>query len=269
MRCWHELTRVKVSHLSEEALAALDEAYIQSIQPKKQMIKPAATVTPAPAAAVVPRLSPDEEARRNRIDRIEDMVRKGKVEVLKPLFEKYPADFTPTLLGEAASAGQEEMLRYLLLDVKLDPTTSLEGNKRAYDLSSSKGVRNTFRRIAYDNPTLFDWAAAHVPSGLSEEAEAAQEKKKADRRKGMREKLKERAAARAVEEEDPLEAETELDTNPAVKIPAPTGRTGPQRLGGAASVAGLAGMSADMRAQIERERRARAAEARFKTAPAS
>ena len=258
-----------MSHLSEEALAALDEAYIQSIQPKKQIIKPAATPAPVPSAPAAPKLSPEEEARRNRIDRIEDIVRKGKVEVLKSLFEKYPADFTSSLLGEAASAGQEDMLRYLLLEVKLDPTTPLEGNRRAYDLSSSKGMRNTFRRIAYDNPTLLDWSAARVPSGLSEEAEAAQEKKKADRRKGMREKLKERAASRAVEEEDPLEAELELDTNPAVKIPAPTGRTGPQKLGGAAGVAGLAGMSADMRAQIERERRARAAEARFKTAPAS
>ena len=244
----------------------MDEEYIQSLQPKRQPPKATPAPTPAPAQPAAPRLSPEEEARQARLKRIDEMIRKGKLETLKPLVEKYPSDFDVTQLAAAASTGQEDIVRYLLLDVKVDPTVAVDNGKRAYDLSSTKGVRNVFRRVAHDNPDLFDWTAAKVPSGLSEEAEAAQEKKKTDRRKGLREKMKERAAARGDSEQ--LEMEQELDTKPSVHIPAPTNRTGPQRLGGAAGVAGLAGMSQEMRQQIERERRARAAEARFKTTPA-
>ena len=265
LRCWHELTRVKVSHLSEEALSAMDEEYIQSLQPKRQPPKVVPAPAPAPAQPAVPKLSPEEEARQSRLKRIDEMIRKGRLETLKPMVEKYPADFDVSQLAAAASSGQEDIVRYLLLDAKIDPAGADDNGKRAYDLSSTKGVRNVFRRVAHDNPDLFDWTAAKVPSGLSEEAEAAQEKKKSDRRKGLREKMKERAVARG--EPEPLEMEQELDTKPAVQIPAPTNRTGPQRLGGAAGVAGLSGMSQEMRQQIERERRARAAEARSKTAP--
>lgn len=219
--------------------------------------------TPAPVAApapVVPKQSPEEEAKQARLKRIDEMIRKGRLEALRPMWEKYASDFTPLHLSTAASSGQEEVLRFLLVEAKLDPTIAVEG-KIPYDVSSTKGVRNTFRRVAYDNPTMFDWTAAHVPSGLSEEAEAAQNQKKADRRKGMREKLKERAATRQVEEEEVVVAPT-----PVAQLPPTNG--GPQRLGGAAGVAGLGGMSSEMRAQIERERRARAAEARFKTTSA-
>lgn len=261
MRCWHELTRVKISHLSAETLAALDEEYIASLQPKTKPIKPTPQpIAPAPVAA--PKLSAEEEAKIARTKRIDEMVRKGRVEALKPMYEKYPAEIDSTLLGVAASSSQEEMIRYLILEAKVDPTVTLDNGKKAYELASTKGARNMFRRVAYDNPSLWDWTAARVPSGLSEEAEAAQNQKKADRRKGMREKLKERAAARAVEEE---EKEPE-PVQPAV--PASSG-SGPQKLGGAGGAAGLAGLSAEMRQQIERERRARAAEARFKTAPAA
>lgn len=176
------------------------------------------------------------------------------------MWEKHSGDFGALHLATASSSGQEDILRFLLLEAKLDPTATVDG-KRPYDLASTKGIRNAFRRVAYDNPAMWDWSAARVPSGLSEEAEAAQNQKKADRRRGMREKLKERAASRPVEEEEVVQ--------PVVQQPMPTNNGGPQKLGGGGGAASLAGLSGDMRAQIERERRARAAEARFKATPAS
>ncbi|CAK9781268.1 hypothetical protein CC85DRAFT_286070 [Cutaneotrichosporon oleaginosum] len=263
LRCWHELTRVKVSHLSAEALAAQDEAYIASLQPKKQAIaKPVPAPTPAPAP--VPKLSPEEEARQDRAKRLEDMVRKGRVDAVRTFSMRYPSEVTPATLGLAAMTAQEEVLRFLLLEAKLDPTTPLEGGKRAYDMAPSKNVRNVFRRIAFDHPTLWDWQAAHVPSGLSEEAEAGQGAKKAERRRGLREKMKERERARAEAEPEP---EPEAPPLPSSFASLGVPSSGPQKLGGRLDASsGLAGLSPEMRAQIERERRARAAEARFKRA---
>lgn len=258
LRCWHELTRVKISHLSEEALAAQDEAYIASLQPKKQAVaKPAPVVAPTPS---VPKLSPEEEAAADRQRRLVDMVQKGRLDALRSFLQRYPTT-DPSLLGIAASSGQEEIVRHLLTS-GFDPTSSIDG-KKAYDMASTKGVRNVFRRVAFDEPSKWDWKAAHVPSGLSEVAEAEQGAKKSERRRGMREKMKERAAARS-EVQSEAEVEEKEKSEEKASGFASLGLPGPQKLGGRGGEGGLAGLSPEMRMQIERERRARAAEARFK-----
>ncbi|WVQ79107.1 hypothetical protein IAT38_001201 [Cryptococcus sp. DSM 104549] len=273
LRCWHELTRVKISHFTADALQAQDDAYIASLLPKKQT-KATPVVTPQPAATPVPRLSSEEEARIDRRRRLEEMIRKGRVDSLRPFLEKHRAEFTSSpvaeseLLALAASSSQEEVLRFLLEDARLDPAAPLpsDPSKRAYDTAPTKPLRNVFRRIAHAHPDWWDWAGqAHVPSGLSEEQEQEQKGKKAERRKGLKDKLKEREKARAeaAEKEEEEEREREKEER-KVQAATPSGVKGPQKLGGkAAGADGLAGLSAEMRMQIERERRARAAEARF------
>lgn len=262
MRCWQELSRVKVSHLTADALQAQDEAYIASLQPKRQVVKPQAptpVVAPVPAA---PKLSPEEEAKLDRQRRLTDMIKKGRLDSLRPFVAKYPDEITSSALATASSAAQEEVLAYLLEDVKLDPTESVEGRK-PYDHSSSKGTRNVYRRLAFKQPELWDWKEAHVPSGLSEEKEEEENKKKADRRKGLKEKLKERDRQRAEAEEEE-EKKRAAEAPPPEPVSTGTGRTGPQKLGGKIGGEGnLAGMTPEMRMRVERERRARAAEARF------
>jgi len=127
-------------------------------------------------------------------------------------------------------------------------------------LFRSKPVRNVFRRLAHKQPDLWDWKEAHVPSGLSEEKEEEENKKKAERRKGLREKMREKEKARAAVEE-----EEEVPEPVQAAVPTPSGNGGgPQKLGGRIGGEGnLAGMTPEMRMKIERERRARAAEARF------
>lgn len=269
LRCWHELTKLKISHLSEEALQAQDDAYMASLQPKKQAVaaKPA-TPAPAPAPAA-PKLSPEEEAKLDRQRRLADMIKKGRLDALRSFVEKYRSEVTSAALGQAAADGQEDIVRYLLTDEKLDPAEPIDGNKRAYDMAQTKGVRNVFRRVAYANPTMWDWQAAHVPSGLSEEAAAEQGAKKAERRRGLRDKMREKEKARAEavaeeEEREKAEAAAQVAAQPkgafgGLGLPS----SGPQKLGGRGAEGGLAGLSPEMRMQIERERRARAAEARF------
>lgn len=267
LRCWHELTRVKISHLTTDALQAQDEAYIASLQPKRAVIKPQA---PAPAASTpapaVPKISPEEEAKLDRQRRLTDMVKKGRLDSLRPFIAKYPDEIRPSILALAASSGQEEVLAYLLEDVRLDPTISVDGRK-PYDHASSKECRNIFRRLAFKLPEMWDWKAAHVPSGLSEEKEQEEDRKKAERRKGLKEKMREREKVRAeaaAEEEAKRPAPVEQVSTPA-PVSGSMGGGGPQKLGGRIGGEGnLAGMTPEMRMKVERERRARAAEARFK-----
>jgi hypothetical protein len=206
-----------------------------------------------------PKLSTEEEALLDRQRRLAEMIRKGRLDALKPFVEKYRTEINSESLGLAASSDQEDVLRYLLEEVRLDPTIPIEGSRRAYDLSATKGIRNVFRRTAYNHPDWYDWQEARVPSGLSEEMEAEQDRKKNERRKGLKEKMKEREKARA-------EALPEKEDEPAPVAPAaPVSRDGPQKLGGKIGGEGnLSGMTPEMRMRVERERRARAAEARFK-----
>lgn len=105
-----------------------------------------------------------------------------------------------------------------------------------------------------------------MPSGLSAEMEEEQDKKKTERRKGLKEKMREREARKPDIESSPAPEPRRL----AVPTTLGTAKTGPQRLGGGADGysaraggEGLNGLSPEVRARIERERRARAAEARM------
>ncbi|KAF9045715.1 hypothetical protein BDZ89DRAFT_979558 [Hymenopellis radicata] len=283
-RCLNELTKVKVSHLTEDALRAQDEAYIASL-PKPRPV-PAAAPKPQPEREKAPKLSKEEEALRDKWDRLLDMVRKGRVEPLKSFWEKqgesmggidvripeWAGERWDTLLQLASHCDQEEMVQWLL-DSRADPTVSVsphEGDSQeqsksdrrtAYDLAHNRSVRDVFRRAAGDHPDWWDWfGAARIPSALSREMEDDREEKKKVRKKGLKERLKER------EVKSKERASSAPSPEPSIPSPPPVqSLSGPQKLGGSSGAAeGVMGLTPEMRAKIERERRARAAEARLK-----
>jgi len=288
-RCFNELTRVKVSHLSAEALAALDAEYSASIKPK-----PIVVPVPGPskpATAQIPKLSAEEEARRDRWERVIDMARKGRLEALSCFVERHASESdpdwcedlpnwmdsstlrsTPTLLHVASAADQTEVVRWLLFDRHADPTKNGSDPPRtAYEVAGARSTRNVFRRCMAERPEVWDWSgAARVPSALTEEQEAEQKAKGTERknklRSKMREKEKERAdAQKSVEEAEAKQKDEEEQRRKKALADAPS-RGGPQKLGGAnANVnnTGMAGLTEEQRMRIERERRARAAEARL------
>lgn len=193
-----------------------------------------------------------------------------------------------TLLVYAVRRGQEDAVRWLLEDARADPTLPVQrtdapapaedddgddegapvagGTRRAaYDYARARGVRNVFRRCAAEHSEWWDWlgageGGARVPSVLSREMEEEREGKKKVRRRGLKDKIREREAAQK-------EREVEL---PAAEPPKPEVRRkepseGPRKLGGAAGASeSVMGLTPEMRAKVERERRARAAEARMK-----
>lgn len=301
-RCLVELTKVKVSHLTEDALRAQDETFLASL-PKSKLIP--TVVPPELDKPKLPTLSKEEEALREKWSRLLDMVSKGRLEALKAFWDRespsigsidtqipaWTEERRATLLQIAAQAGHEDMMCWLLEEAHADPTIPVpktligeveeenDGHKSdasngpitlptgyrgtAYDLARTKSVRDVFRRCAAAHPDWWDWfGAAHVPSGLSKQMEDDREEKKKVRRKGLKDRVKEREAKER-------EKEKETTLMPPVEDPSVQQKPKPlsmsNRLGGRAGAGeGIAGLTPDMRAKVERERRARAAEARLK-----
>jgi hypothetical protein len=281
IRCLGELTRVKVSHFTEENLREQDEAFLASLPKPKPLPSAASTASPKMPKVEAPKLTKEQEALKEKWRRTLEMVRRGRLDALKSFWdregesiggvdarvpdwaEKDDAGFT--LLQAAASAGQEEVVEWLLEGLGADPTLPIDEqtdaaktNRVAYDLASSKGVRDVFRRVAGIMPNRWDWlGVGHVPSVLTKEMEAEQDQKKKVRRKGLKEKMKEREE----KEKEAVEEDPEPAPAPVLRA-APSG--GPQKLGGNKVIGGSEGLTPEMRMKIERERRARAIEARLK-----
>ena len=244
---------------------------------------------------MVPRFSKEEAARLEKWNRLVEMVTKGRVEPFKALWEREGEalggidarvpELEATLLHLSAQAGQTEMTHILLEDFHADPTIGVvygeqeeidaedsdtsdapqpvpaASKRAAYDLARTREVRNVFRRCAASHPDWWDWlGAGRVPSTLSRDMEEEREERKKNRRKGLKDKIRERQAR---QESTPTPA-TEPAPIPVVKAKDAKAE-GSRRLGGGTGGQdALAGLSAEMRVKVERERRARAAEARLK-----
>ena len=93
--------------------------------------------------------------------------------------------------------------------------------------------------------------------------EEERDEKKKTRRKGLKDKIKEREAKERDRSKTPPPVEVEeVRRQPAQASAA----SGAQKLGGKSGAGdAVAGLTPEMRARLERERRARAAEARLKT----
>lgn len=298
MRCLQELTRPKLTRFTEEELREQDEAYLASL-PKPKPV-PVVTQSEEKEKLKVVKLSKEDEILHDKWNRVLEMVTKGRLEPLKAFLERDDPSFggvnaqIPEWAGEKRSTilqlavvhGQEEMIRWLLTEGKADPTIPVasrsneaeenedppsdtsetavarpKGSRRvAYDLARTKAVRDIFRQCAGLHPDTWDWlGAGHVPSVYNQEKEEEKDEKKKVRRKGLKDRVKEREAKE--KEKQPLEAPVEV--KPVVRESVPS--TGPRRLGGQSGAAdGIAGLTPEMRMKVERERRARAAEARLK-----
>ena len=295
LRCLMELTKVKITHFTEAELKAQDEAYLASL-PKPKPIPVPVQPKEKPVQPQLPKLTKEEEALKEKWGRVLEMVSKGRLEPLKPFWEKEYANLVggggegvdirvPKVAGEhegqtalqvAASSGQENVVQWLLEEEGADPTIDVPSEsstldpdgttpikrRTAYDLASTKEVRNVFRRCAGSHPDKWDWfGAGKVPSALTADQEEQRDEKKKVRRKGLKDKIKEREARQSAASEE--EPEPEVETKMVGALPEE--KTGPRKLGGVTGDNNaVLGLTAEMRARLERERRARAAEARMK-----
>lgn len=288
-----ELTKVKITRFTEAELKAQDEAFFASLPKPKPVPAP---VQPKEKPVQLPKLTKEEEALKEKWARVLEMVSKGRLEPLKAFWEKEHANLVggggngvniriPGVVGEyhgqtilqvAASLGQEEVVRWLLDEKDADPTVEVPSEssvidpddvapskrRAAYDLASTREVRNVFRRCAGSHPDKWDWfGAGRIPSALTADQEEQRDEKKKVRRKGLKDKIKEREARQPASPEP--EPEPEVETKMVGTFQEE--KTGPRKLGGTAGDnTAVLGLTPEMRAKLERERRARAAEARMK-----
>lgn len=298
------LTRPQISHFTEEELRAQDDAYLASLpkpKPAPAVVQPAAPEKPKQLKlSKEEELLRDkwnrllEMVHKGRLEPLKAFLQREDA-VIGGVNAKVP-DWTgeraASILQVAVQSGHEEMVQWLLEEARADPTipvplqvksadienTNDAGNKSdasdgtpalpsgsrkmAYDLSRTKPIRDIFRRCAAAHPDWWDWfGAAHLPSALSLEMEEERDEKKKVRRKGLKDRVKEREAR---EKDKPVEPP--IDLKPPLKnIPPSTSTSASRRLGGGSGAAeGVVGLTPEMRAKVERERRARAAEARMK-----
>ncbi|SNX86463.1 related to VMS1 - component of a Cdc48p-complex involved in protein quality control [Melanopsichium pennsylvanicum] len=200
-----------------------------------------------------------------------------------------------TILQLAAEAGSEGVTRYLLEEKHADPTLATErlgelrrrfsspsapqeeagevAHRTAYDLCSTKEVRNVFRRMMAEHPERCDWGTmtvggARVPSALTEEMQDTHASKQKDRRAAMREKARERANKAAEKEAaKPPQPEEEVKVEQQKSSHQTTNRLGGTNVAPRALLQQRdeqQGLKPEIRARIEREKRARAAEERMK-----
>lgn len=314
LRCFLELTRVKVAHLTPEELAAQDDAHREAMaRALRASDAQQHSVKPQPARPERQNTSAQHDARvRERWERLVTMVRRGKLDALANFVQQHAhlleeamqaedaeayADaklvdaplplwwrqseartgaVPTTLLQLAAISGQADVVHYLLVEQRADPTLPVLGStthRTAYDLCPSKATRAVFRRLMAEQPTWWAWdemgpGGARVPSALTAEMADAQASKARNRRTAMREKIREREAKQQAAEADAkAKAEKEAEAKKEAEASAKSSTLGHlwQRLGGRTTApSDDSSLSDDMRRRIEREKRARAAEARMR-----
>jgi hypothetical protein len=259
LRAFQELTRLKLTRREQQSVNRQDQPSTkpQTHKPQPEKVK----------------LSREDEEALLHTTQVQGLVRRSKVpgvllylqkNSLSPNFLFFPPmehRHAPTMLHLAASTNSTALVSALLMKVGADPTISNPDGKTAYDLAGDKRTRDAFRIARHDlGEAAFDWAAAHVPSGISHteaEARAQQERnqegrQEMERRKADLEQIRQQEEAASVQR-------TENKYGGGKTLVSQPEKTGVDRREEEAR-----GLTPELRMKLERERRARAAENRLR-----
>ncbi|KAI1124213.1 hypothetical protein F5Y10DRAFT_285285 [Nemania abortiva] len=259
MRSFIELTRLKVREI--------DPA--QAIKPVQESSTKTAAAKPAKPAP--PKLTEEEETAQLHTSQLQAFIRRSKLPALlsylksndlQPDFRFWPADsqqnhHAPTPLHLAASQNSAPLVSGLLLKAGADPTLQSSEGKTPFDLAGDRATRDAFR-VARDElgEAAWDWDAAHVPAALKRaDAERREERERAEAER----KEAERRAAEEVRlrREGPKAGDAKTSKRSVLDAGVP--RSAQDRREEEAR-----GLTPEQRMKLDRERRARAAEERFK-----
>ena len=270
MRAFVELTRVKISQVNEEALAAAAELEQKSASSTKPPATPQGKSNPQPKP------SKQEEEAALHTSQLQALIRRSKVAAILSYLttNSLSADFpfyppatqqfhhAPTPLHLAASINSPSVVLALLTKAGADPTLLNGEGHPPFDLAGDRSTRDTFRVARAElGEQRWDWRTAHCPVALSK-AEAAL---RAERERNETER----------EEQERRRAETErLKREAAILEKADVeGRKGPkkglglgfgEKTGAERREEEARGLTPEVWARLERERRARAAEERIR-----
>jgi hypothetical protein len=271
MRSFIELTRVKVRQINEAAIAA---ALAATEEARKQALF---SRIPKEKSHVSLQRSEEEETAILHTSQLQALIRRSKLPALLSYFKtnNLNADFrfypqnsqqnyhASTPLHLAASLNSPTLVSGLLLKASASPLLLNGDGKPPYDLAGDRITRDAFR-VARSllGEDRWHWDVGHIPSAIGK-AEA--DERDARERQEMIQKEEERRRA----ETDRLNQDGPkvVDSVPLGKA---AGRGRALALGQVQKTAQerreeeARGLTPEMRARLERERRARAAEERIK-----
>lgn len=268
MRSFVELTRVKVSEVDEAALAAAAAEAEEAATTSKS----SSTTKPAAATAAPPKPSKEDEEAALHTGQLTALIRRSKAPALLSYLSTnalpteyafFPPDaqahhHAPTPLHLAASTNSSACVAALLVKAGADPTLRNGEGRTAFELCGERATRDAFRVARHElGEGRWEWSEARVPEGMSKaEAEKRGERERADAEKRESERRKgeeERLAREGPKVEDRVrQGGSVLGLSKTVQKTAEEKREEEAR-----------GLTPEMRQRMERERRARAAEARF------
>jgi hypothetical protein len=256
MRAFQELTRVKVSYIDETALEAVTEEQAPVIAPKSK---------PKPRKP-----TPEEEAIILHSTQITALIKRSKVPALVSYIQNNDLDLKTfvfmqaqhhTPLHLASSLGSAPVISALLVKCNANPTLRNEDGKTPVEVAKDKSTRDTFRLARFSlGESAWDWDSAGVGAALDPADAAA----RAAREKEIeQEEAKKELERRKVETERLRREDQQRETN-AVEKRIGKGRALGDLTGADKRELEGRGMTPEMRMKLERERRARAAEARLR-----
>lgn len=266
MRAFVELTRVKVSEVDEAALAAAAaEAAKQDESSAKAVIALAKPATPKP--------SKEDETASLHTSQLQALIRRSKAPAIlsyisknsiSPNFIFHPPTtqanhHASTPLHLAASINSAAVVFALLTKGAADPTVLNGEGKPPFDLAGDRATRDAFRVARSElGEAKWPWETAHcLPPMTKAEADKREasertesEKAETERRKAETERLKTEAA------DGDSGNGPKRSSGKTVRVAAKTGAELREQE--------ARGLTPEMRAKLERERRARAAEERIR-----
>ncbi|KAF3935989.1 hypothetical protein ABW20_dc0105292 [Dactylellina cionopaga] len=256
MRCFVELTRLKVSRIDETAVAP---------------VAPTPTTTKAPAPAK-PKVSKEEALQLQHTTTLTTLLRRSKAPAIVTFLNTNKLPFTyhltpanhhtPTLLHLAAAQSHPTIVLALLTKAPdgnkqpADLTLRNSTGKTAVDLAGDRATREIFRVARQElGEERFEWESLGVGAPME--------------RKAYDEVIEKEKVVRDAEERERREKETaRLKSLPEGKGGASGGRGLAGVLGSGNGVSAreeeTKGLSEEAKRRLERERRARAAEERMR-----
>ncbi|CAI2172415.1 14514_t:CDS:2 [Funneliformis geosporum] len=275
-RSYIELTRIKVLEVKE---SNDDNGIQETIKSKltEENLKRSQIITETMELAKSNESSDILEKASNETIKMYNLIKKGKLDLFVNHITKNSFNVTdllpitpisendiskiPTLLHLASSLGQHDIIEYLL-NQGADPTITSIKNLTPYDLAKDKETRNVFRRYMAEHMDKWNWINAHVPSPLTKEMEEEQLRKQKEKKRKDKERKKKATANK--KEKEIIEVNKKAIAESSESISSASKKNGSSMTGKSLdNSSSLIGLPAEMRTRIERERRARAAEARL------
>ncbi|CAN6674360.1 tRNA endonuclease Vms1p [Trichomonascus vanleenenianus] len=255
-RAWVELSSLHVVQLPKTSGTGTPKAPLEH-KKKAESPKPVAR---EPTAEEKHSAEIASLVKKSRAPRLVAYFKANKLSVDFALEPHSQYSSTPNALFLASSAGMHHIVTTLLLTLGADPTIPLSdtSSKRAFDVAKDQATRDAFQLArAKLGEAKWDWKLSHIgPAITKEDIELRQEQEKKaqeDERRKMDEALKIK-----------LQEEKKMKQNANETLKRPPGKKLGSSVVTTVGDTSLRGLSDEAKMRLERERRARAAEARFK-----